>query len=110
MVSPFVSSLRRKLVREHLGLLHPDKPSDITTNSHPLPATNDYDWNTKEDLQVQDPLSPQFWQLLTSTAEKNTLIFRYVFHSVPDDTGTPTPHLSSPNLCGQVLTLISAHE
>jgi phospholipase D1/2 len=85
-VAPFAASLRRRLCREHLGLLHPDEPNHITANSHPLPAGNEYDWDSKEDLMVADPLSPQFAQLLNATAQKNTEIFRNVFHSVPDDT------------------------
>ena len=77
--------MRRKLVREHLGLLKPDNVSSINANSHPLPVKNDYDWGSHEDLLVEDPLSPAFWKLLTSTAETNTEIFRNIFHAVPDD-------------------------
>jgi phospholipase D1/2 len=87
-VSPFAASLRRRLCREHLGLLHPDHINNITTNSHPLPAGNEYDWDSNEDRLVQDPLSPEFWNLLATTAQNNTQIFRQIFHVVPDDGGT----------------------
>jgi phospholipase D1/2 len=86
-VSPFAASLRRRLFREHLGLLPPDHYDNITSNSHPLPAENQYDWNSNEDRLVEDPLSPEFWNILSTTAQRNTEIFRNIFHSVPDDGG-----------------------
>lgn len=88
-MSPFASSLRRRLIREHLGLLPPDYVGHGTQNSHPLPATNEYDWGSREDYLVEDPLSLNFWYLLQSTAQKNTEVFRDVFHAVPDDGGIP---------------------
>jgi len=84
-VSPFAASLRRRLFREHLGILPPDHYDNITSNSHPLPVGNEYDWDSHEDRLVEDPLSPEFWKLLLTTAQRNTEIFRNVFHSVPDD-------------------------
>ena len=86
MVSPFAASLRRKLFREHLGLLYPDVPIPTTSNGHPLPDTNDYDWGSKEDKMVEDPLTPEFWKMLNDTSRTNTEIFRDIFHAVPDDT------------------------
>lgn len=87
-MSSFAASLRRRLFREHLGILPADHIDNITTNSHPLPAQNEYDWDSNFDLLVQDPLSPQFWQLLNGTADTNTAVFRDIFHAVPDDGGT----------------------
>jgi phospholipase D1/2 len=84
-VSPFASSLRRKLFREHLGLLHPATVSEQTPNNNPLPVMNDYDWGTKEDKMVEDPLSPAFWNIINTTATRNTAIYRDIFHTVPDD-------------------------
>src|SRR5215471_6724261 len=52
-VSPFAASLRRRLLREHLGLLPPDQYDSITSNSHPLPVENEYDWNSNEDRLVE---------------------------------------------------------
>jgi phospholipase D1/2 len=86
-VSPFAASLRRKLCREHLGLLPPDAVDTIEQNSHPLPLVNQYDWGSKEDRLVEDPLSQEFWRTLTNTAKINTDIFRNIFHAVPDDLG-----------------------
>ena len=86
MVSEFAASLRRKLIREHLGLLHPDLPNRYTENSQPLPDPNSYDWGSAEDRAVRDPLSQHFWDLLTDTAQKNTSIFREIFLPMPDDT------------------------
>lgn len=86
-VSPFAASLRRRLFREHLGILPPDHYENITPNSHPLPVRNVYDWDSDEDRLVEDPLSPGFWNLLMTTAQRNTEIFRNIFHSVPDDGG-----------------------
>lgn len=90
-VSPFAASLRRRLFREHLGILPPDHYDNISSNSHPLPAENEYDWDSHEDRLVEDPLSPEFWNLLSTTAQRNTEIFRNVFHSVPDDGGIQSP-------------------
>jgi len=97
-VSPFASSLRRRLIREHLGLLPPDYVDHVTQNSHPLPATNQYDWGSKEDLLVQDPLSPDFWRVLNGTAKTNTEVFRDVFHAVPDDGGISAKRFMLTNL------------
>ena len=86
-VSPFAASLRRRLFREHLGILHPDRFDNITLNSHPLPVENEYDCGSNEDRLVEDPLSHEFWNLFLTTAQTNTEIFRNIFHSVPDDGG-----------------------
>jgi len=109
-VSTFASSLRRRLFREHLGLLHPATVTEQTPNNHPLPVKNDYDWDTREDKLVEDPFSPAFWNVLTTFATRNTEIYRDIFHAVPDDnirtyaqydkfvTQTPVGHVADYNM------------
>lgn len=46
---------------------------------------NTYDWNSREDLAVVDPLSSDFQTLWNWTARTNTAAFSRVFHPVPDD-------------------------
>ena len=42
---------------------------------------------TKEDLAVMDPLSDDFYNYWSTTAQNNTEIYRSVFRCVPDDNG-----------------------
>jgi phospholipase D1/2 len=72
-------------MREHLGLLPPEDLSKYTDNSQMLPTGNAYDWGSKDDKTVTDPLSPEFWSVLNTTADTNTSIFKTIFHSLPDD-------------------------
>ncbi|KAK9776773.1 hypothetical protein AB5N19_10651 [Seiridium cardinale] len=84
--SKFATSLRRQLFRKHLGLL-PHQPVD-RPNANWTPITQDaqeYDWNSRADRLVEDPLSPEFWELWTGTARTNTEVFNKVFHPVPTD-------------------------
>ena len=81
----FAASLRRQLFRKHLGLL---KPQDFTRpddNFHPIGTPNAYDWGSREDAQVVDPLSNEFQNLWNYTAQTNTECFEKVFHPVPTD-------------------------
>ncbi|KAI1268919.1 phospholipase D/nuclease [Xylariaceae sp. FL1019] len=84
--SRFATSLRRQLFRKHLGLL-PDQRWD-RPNQNWTPIDRDpqqYDWGSRSDRIVQDPLSEEFWQYWTRTARTNTEVFSKVFHNVPND-------------------------
>ncbi|KAK5010368.1 hypothetical protein LTR28_010314 [Elasticomyces elasticus] len=84
--SRFATSLRRQLFRKHLGLLPSQDPSRPDANFEPAGTTpNAYDWGSREDLAVADPLSPAFEALWTGTARTNTDAFARVFHPVPSD-------------------------
>ena len=48
-------------------------------------APNDYDWGSREDHAVADPLAESFSQLWKTTAFNNTASFAKVFHPVPFD-------------------------
>jgi hypothetical protein len=68
-----------QLFKEHLGLF--DTPSD-DFNLH------GYRNMRREDIIVMDPLHDEFYyDIWDRTAKKNTLVYRDVFHCVPDDTG-----------------------
>ena len=83
----FAASLRRQIFRKHLRLVPPQdyqKPDKTFT-----PVTMDptlYDWGSKEDHAVADPLAPSSHNLWKQTARTNTEAFRKIFHPVPDDT------------------------
>ncbi|KAK2595950.1 hypothetical protein QQS21_006480 [Conoideocrella luteorostrata] len=82
------ATLRRHVWREHLGLLPPqdfDAKDDI--NAQPPTVNPDNDIYDKDDSWgfVADPLSDQLWEMWTGQAQKNTKIFRNVFHADPDD-------------------------
>jgi phospholipase D1/2 len=74
---------------EHLGLL-PNQPAfdgkvQPTTNMHPAPVLNEYDFGSSEDLAVQDILSDVFQTLWHGTGEKNREAFKAVFLPVPSN-------------------------
>jgi phospholipase D1/2 len=75
-------------MREHMGLLAAENFDTITANSQPLPVENVYDWGSNEDLLVEDPLSPDFSQLLATTARNNTQVFWDIFRALPSDNGS----------------------
>ncbi|KAI0204873.1 phospholipase [Astrocystis sublimbata] len=84
--SRFATSLRRQLWRKHLGWI-PDQRWDQPTNNW-TPVTHDpqeYDWSSRADRAVEDPLSEDFWRSWTATARTNTEVFSKVFHNVPND-------------------------
>jgi phospholipase D1/2 len=83
--SAFAASLRRQLYRKHLGLLRPRDGHKPEPNSEPVGVPSEYDWGCPEDDFVADPLSVGLLQLWDSQAQKNTDVFRRVFHVVPDD-------------------------
>ncbi|UKZ73562.1 hypothetical protein TrVFT333_001209 [Trichoderma virens FT-333] len=81
-------SLRRFLWREHLGLLPPqdfDAKDDINALPPSVePNNNIYD-NDESWKFVEDPLSDELWDMWTSRADKNTELFRHLFHADPDN-------------------------
>lgn len=86
-VSRFATTLRRQLNRKHLGLLRPQDFTRPTANFEPIGvAPNDYEFGSPEDAIVSDPLADTFLSLWNSRAHTNTLVYRKVFHAVPDDT------------------------
>ena len=84
--SRFAASLRRQLFRKHLGLLPPQDMENPDANFEPVGVPNEYDWGSREDRLVEDPLSSEFESLWNECAHTNTEVFRQVFHPVPDDT------------------------
>ncbi|KAK1021647.1 hypothetical protein LTS16_026360 [Friedmanniomyces endolithicus] len=82
----FAASLRRFIFRKHLGLL-PIQPMDRPdSNFFPVGGEpNTYDWGSREDHAVMDPLSPQFRDLWQGTAATNTAAFAKAFHPIPSD-------------------------
>ncbi|KAH0173206.1 phospholipase D/nuclease, partial [Aureobasidium melanogenum] len=81
----FAASLRRQLFRKHLGLLPPQDFTRPDRNFEPIGVSNAYDWGSREDEAVVDPLSLDFLSLWNTTARTNTEAFERVFHPVPSD-------------------------
>jgi phospholipase D1/2 len=80
----FAASLRRQIFRKHLGLLPFQDPTKPDDNFLPVDKkANSYDWGSDFDKLVEDPLSPEFEALWTSTARTNTEVFEKVFRPVP---------------------------
>ncbi|KAI2773967.1 phospholipase D/nuclease [Daldinia loculata] len=82
------ATLRRYLWREHLGLLPPqthDASNDPNAQPPGQDSPNDI-WDRDESYKfVEDPMSDQLWDMWTTSATKNTEIFRHLFHADPDD-------------------------
>jgi len=83
----FAAGLRRQIFRKHLGLLRPQDCERPDANFMPVGGGNPnvYDWGSREDHAVSDPLSPSFMGLWQTTAANNTAAFGRVFHAVPSD-------------------------
>lgn len=81
----FAASLRRQLFRKHLGLLPAQDFTRPDRNFEPIGVPNTYDWGSREDEAVIDPLSLDFLSLWNTTARTNTEAFERVFHPVPSD-------------------------
>ncbi|KAF7332538.1 Phospholipase [Mycena kentingensis (nom. inval.)] len=85
-VARFATSLRRKLFREHLGLIPPQTPSEHqrpTDFMRPAPHPNPDEMDEKYDRMVADPLSDEFMDLWHDTAKKNREVFTEIFRPVP---------------------------
>jgi len=80
------ATLRRRLWREHLGLLPPQDldGSDDPNAQPPGDGPNQNDEGEEYEF-VADPLSDKLWDTWTSQASTNTDIFRELFHADPDN-------------------------
>jgi len=89
MASRFASSLRRKLFREHLGLIVPQDVKNaneqVTSFMMPAPILNEDESEMEEDRIVADPLSDSLQDLWNKTAKHNRGIFTELFRTVPTD-------------------------
>lgn len=83
--SKFAGTLRRQLFRKHLGLIPAQNMEHPDQNFEPIGIPNIYDYGSREDHMVADPLSDQFLQLWNSRARQNTDAFGKIFHPVPHD-------------------------
>ena len=83
--SKFAASLRRQLMRKHLGLIFPQTINRPDQNFMPPGSTNEYDFGSAEDDLVADPLAPGFLNFWNGRANSNTAAFSKVFHAIPDD-------------------------
>ena len=81
----FAATLRRQLLRKHLGLLRAQDMERPDANFEPIGVPNVYDFGSDEDRLVIDPLSDSFLNLWNSRAHKNTVAFGRAFHPVPHD-------------------------
>ena len=50
-----------------------------------VPRPHEIDLQSKEELQVADPLSDEFENLWMTTAKRNTQIFQEIFKTVPSN-------------------------
>src|SRR5262249_10013053 len=83
--SKFAASLRRQIFRKHLGLIRPQDPANPNENYEPVGVPQRYNWGSREDMLVEDPLSDEFLNYWNGTARTNTEVFDRVFHPVPTD-------------------------
>jgi len=83
----FAASLRRKLFRQHLGLIPPQNATsrheNVTSFMQPAPVPNDDETTLEEDARVADPLSDKMLNLLNTTARVNREVFTELFRPVP---------------------------
>lgn len=87
-VGRFAATLRRKLYREHIGLIKPQMPDGrayVTDFMRPAPHANPDETFEDGDRLVADPLSLNTDRLWTETAHKNREIFSEIFKPVPSD-------------------------
>jgi phospholipase D1/2 len=80
------ATLRRRLWREHLGLIPPQDldGSDDVNAQPPGDGDNDNDEGEEYDF-VADALSDEVWKMWTEQATTNTDVFRDIFHADPDN-------------------------
>lgn len=81
----FAATLRRQLFRKHLGLLKPQNMDQPNQNFEPIGVPNIYDYGSREDEAVVDPISENFLNFWNTRARTNTDAFGKVFHPVPHD-------------------------
>ncbi|KAI9566570.1 hypothetical protein HD554DRAFT_2025262 [Boletus coccyginus] len=84
MAARFATTLRRKLFREHLGLIEPQyttrRPDSFM---RPAPIPNEDEMYLPEDAAVADPLADETLDLLYNTARRNREVFTELFRPVP---------------------------
>ena len=86
LASRFAASLRRKLYREHLGLIPPqlcEHNEPVTSFMRPAPFGYEDEMHLHEDHLVADPLSEHTMALWNGTAKKNREVFTEIFRPVP---------------------------
>ncbi|KAK6355023.1 hypothetical protein TWF696_004150 [Orbilia brochopaga] len=87
--SAFAAQLRRRLWREHLGLLPPQELDAKDDPAVKLPGAEGGELEDDSDSDaaklVEDPLSDELWETWTRQAHGNTSAFRDLFHCIPDD-------------------------
>ncbi|KAG8952526.1 hypothetical protein FRC00_006757, partial [Tulasnella sp. 408] len=86
--SRFAATLRRKLFREHLGLIPPQTcvgGEPVTHSMRAPPHPQQDETHLQEDRIVADPLSEELLGLWLSTARINREVFSQIFKSVPTD-------------------------
>ncbi|KAI0042796.1 phospholipase D [Auriscalpium vulgare] len=87
MAARFAATLRRKLFRQHLGLIPPqtvqDRNEPVTTFMRPATIPNEDETHYRDDALVADPLSDRFLNLFSDTARRNREIFTELFRPVP---------------------------
>ncbi|KAG6372484.1 hypothetical protein JVT61DRAFT_7587 [Boletus reticuloceps] len=80
----FATTLRRKLFREHLGLIEPQRTiRQPDSFMQPAPTLGEDETHLPEDAAVADPLADETLDLLYSTARKNREVFTELFRPVP---------------------------
>ncbi|KAG6872615.1 hypothetical protein C0995_008273 [Termitomyces sp. Mi166 len=83
----FAATLRRKLFREHLGLIPPQVVTDgnprVTSFMRPAPHHNEDETGLEQDALVADPLNDDTVLLFQKTAIENRKIFTEIFRPVP---------------------------
>lgn len=84
MAARFAATLRRQLFSEHLGLIPPQNPFELSKNPtdfmRPAPTPNPIE---EPDERVVDPISEETLTLWNSTARNNREIFTELFRPVP---------------------------
>ncbi|THH14594.1 hypothetical protein EW146_g5764 [Bondarzewia mesenterica] len=86
VASRFAASLRRKLYRQHLGLIPPqmcDHQEELTSFMRAAPNPNDDEFGMDEDRAVADPLADETVVLWNDTARRNREVFTEIFRPVP---------------------------
>ncbi|OJA19475.1 hypothetical protein AZE42_04918 [Rhizopogon vesiculosus] len=87
MAARFATTLRRKLFREHLGLIEPQNvlhsKENVTSFMRCAPEVNEDEIGTPEDIAVADPLADSTLELWNRTAKRNREIFTEIFRPVP---------------------------
>jgi len=87
--SKFAATLRRRLYREHLGLMGPQncdhETRHVTSFMMPAPHPIEVESHLEEDLLVADPLADETILLWENTAKKNREVFTELFRPVPSN-------------------------